>query len=393
MSPEENFSAPCTRQNDRPSGRNIGSLLNAHPNLAPSLGIIGRHEAPSQAITAAASTFDPLVTSRFALGNASILDEGRLGDRTVAIAVFTSCESPATLLLQPLCCDSVQWPENNIETVEIPIIDYTERASWIGKRAPIQQVVAPDALDEKGVLLALRYSLFTVVLQPLYHRSFPSVDGPFDTNRSKSFDANPLIEIPHYLTGGHPHADVAFNPWYQRQIAIVDSFGKWSIWDVQGRQPHKGLWNAERGPCGSLALLPGEDVQLKECEAKDNHDGWAAILWVGSVSQLLVCDRRTVALFRIDVRPPQRHNIDLNLERRSEWVLDVRRSRNYPEHIYVVTSTRIFWISIVPNDGYGDEMGSKASILLSWRHFRDIEDTSLKVTPFSLQNGKTTFIA
>ena len=388
MSSEENHSILCTRRNGPRQSRNLDSLLEAHPDLAPSFGIIGRHEAPSRTITTAVNVYDPLVASRFSLANASILDEDRLGDQTVAIAVSTPSDSPATLILQPLCCDSVEWPHDGIETVEVPIIDNAEKARWTGKGGPIQQIAAPDTLDEKGVLLALRYTLFTAILHPLYRRSFQSVDGPFDTSRPSALDGNPLIEIPHYLTGGHPHADVTFNPWYQRQIGIVDAFGNWSIWDVQGRQPHKGLWNAERGPCGSLTPLPGDDIPLKVEEAKDNHDGWAAILWAGNVNQLLVCDRRTVALFCTDIHPPQRHNIDLNLERRSEWVLDVRRSRLNPGYIFIVTSTRVFWIAIASGDGYCDETGIKASILLSWRHFRDVEDTSLKVTPFSVQNGK-----
>jgi hypothetical protein len=29
---------------------------------------------------------------------------------------------------------------------------------------------------------------------------------------------------------------VTFNPWYQRQFAIVDIRGKWSVWEITGRQ-------------------------------------------------------------------------------------------------------------------------------------------------------------
>lgn len=394
VSPGENSGTPRSltyERNDIRPARNVNSLLDAHPDLAPSCEIIGLHEAQSQAITTAVSKFDPLASSRFALANASVVDENRLGDQHIAIAAFTSSGSPASLRLLPLGCDSVEWPLGGTESVEVPITDNAESAWWTRKGGPILQVISPEALDEKEIFVAVRFSLSTAVLQPLYHRSFPRGNGLFGESSSNALDANPLVEILYHATGGFPHADVAFNPWYQRQVAIVDASGNWSIWDIQGRQSHKGHWSAERGPCGSLAPFPGDEIPLKG-EAKDNHDGWAAILWAGNVNQLLVCDRRTVALFRTDTHPPQRHSIDLQFERRSEWVLNVRRSKYNPNHVFIVTSTRVYWIAVSSDDGSSIEMEGKASILLSWRHFRDVEDTSLNLTPFLIQDGKIVLI-
>ncbi|KAI9928509.1 hypothetical protein MW887_001723 [Aspergillus wentii] len=33
-------------------------------------------------------------------------------------------------------------------------------------------------------------------------------------------------------TGGFAHADVTFNPWYQKQFAIVDERGNWGLWEI-----------------------------------------------------------------------------------------------------------------------------------------------------------------
>ncbi|KAL1957896.1 hypothetical protein VTO42DRAFT_5461 [Malbranchea cinnamomea] len=379
----DNSSLPSPKYT--PTSRNVDSLLDTHPDLAPSVQVIGQSETSSRAITEAVSQFDPLVSSRFALGNASTIDENRLGDRLVSIAVLNSSDSPTSLQLLPFDCDSLEWPPGSGNSVEVPVIDNRGGTRWTRKGTPIQQVVASDAFDEKSVFVAVRFLLSTIILQPLYHRSLASGVEPLHEEQSNVLDANPLIEISSHLTGGHPHADVTFNPWYQRQLAIVDIYGHWSIWDLQGRQPHKGYWSVGRGPCGSLASSLENDTLLKG-KPKDNYDGWAMILWVGNVHQLLVCDRRTVILFRTDTNPPKCHQVDLQFERRSEWVLDVKRSKYNPAHVFVLTSTRVLWISVASGDYFNDQEVSKATILLSWRHFRDLEDASLKLAPFFIQN-------
>ncbi|DAA73662.1 TPA_exp: Uncharacterized protein A8136_4096 [Trichophyton benhamiae CBS 112371] len=178
--------------------------------------------------------------------------------------------------------------------------------------------------------------------------------------------------------------NVPGGPVKQRQIAVIDCAGNWSVWDLQRRQQRKAGWYAERGPNGSIRLPEYE----KSSKPIDHYDGWGAILWVCTIHQLLVCDRRNVYICRMDVRPPEQEELSLGLELHSEWVLDALRSPKTPSHVFILTTLRIFWVHVPPPDGSRvsqSDNSHAASILLSWRHFRDPEDISLRLTPISVE--------
>ncbi|KAG5292773.1 RNA polymerase I-specific transcription-initiation factor [Histoplasma ohiense] len=200
-------------------------------------------------------------------------------------------------------------------------------------------------------------------------------------------DANPIISISVSATGGVPHAGITFNPWYQQQIAIVDRLGNWTVWDI-GKQRHSTYWCADRGQSGRL--YPEETPHSDESFQRDHFDGWAAILWVGNVHKLLVCDRRNIALYRIDTDPVQRHTIDVDIQRESEWILDIKRSPSNLSNIFVLTTTQVLWLHVNSDDSSSCNQGGDSrefTILLSWRHFRDPEDTSLQLAPMQVQKS------
>jgi RNA polymerase I-specific transcription initiation factor RRN6 len=254
----------------------------------------------------------------------------------------------------------------------------------------VQQIHFAETVHEKGTWFAVRFPISTRIFRPLYHSfSVDYEDGPFDHTdfRNSCLEANPLIDIPTGWTGGFPHADVAFNPWQERQVAIVDRCGNWSIWNIQGSYRRKANWQAESGPSGYLALSASE--ASLEVSERDHYDGWAAISWVGNMYRLLVCDRRSIALYRVDTEPVTVHPIDLGLKRRSEWILDIKRSQFDPSHLFVLTNTQIFWLKVISDDlvDIQSDGSHEISILLSWRHFRNMEDISLQLAPLILRNG------
>ena len=329
--------------------------------------------------------FDPLVSSRFALGHASVVEDGRVTERKIQIVVSTSNVSPASLRLFSLDSKHIIRPLDDMDSVEVPVIDYEENTLWTGNGGPIQQVALSEAVDEKSTFFAVRFALSIVILQPLYHVSCSYADDALGYGRnSNTLQVNPLLEIPNSVTGLGVYADVSFNPWYQQQIAMVDCTGNWSVWEFQCRKLHRGQGTMEPGPSGTIATHAGSNFPLKE---RDHYDGWATILWVGNVNQLLVCDRRTAVIFRTDLYPPEHHLIDLQFERQSEWILATSRSKHNSSHVFIVTSTRVFWLSVASDQQSDSQNESKATVLLSWRHFRDIEDTSITLTTTLIQNG------
>lgn len=111
--------------------------------------------------------------------------------------------------------------------------------------------------------------------------------------RSTRLTANRLVNIDVSGTGKAAHAHVDFNPWYERQFAIIDESGKWGVYDIEGRQ-HRDLrirvdLNVEEYANGSIASEDG------------TGGGWGRIVWGGDLNSVLACDRKRAGLFDIRV--------------------------------------------------------------------------------------------
>ncbi|KAF3892534.1 RNA polymerase I-specific transcription-initiation factor [Trichophyton interdigitale] len=359
-------------------------LLNLYPELTHGLSNMVLEEATSRAITRASSRFESSSHECLAFGEIEHMADDRIACQTIPIMVFSTGGQSSSLVLCP--CDSSR---NALFPSAASKIDDDQSVWWNLPGGPVKQVLSSESIQEPNKCFAARLSYSTTIFSPIYHRN----PVPVNLNDNDSYaepcllshiDPNPLVNIPCGLTGGYPHAAVTFNPWYQRQIAVIDRAGNWSVWDLQRRQQRKAGWYAERGPNGS--------IRLPECEKSskpiDPYDSWGAILWVCTIHQLLVCDRRNVYICRMDVRPPEQEELSLGLEIHSEWILDAIRSPKTPSHVFILTTLRIIWVHVPPPDNSNlsqSDNAHAASILLSWRHFRDPEDISLRLTPISME--------
>ncbi|KLJ10324.1 hypothetical protein EMPG_14305 [Blastomyces silverae] len=375
------------------TNKNEDALLKARPELAPGLSLLRRHEASSRAITAAVAKFDPQVSSLLAIGNAINLDRrGGRGDSTVPVAVLVCGDSAASIQLVELDNEGIAWPLDSDGLVRVPSLQNREKALWIGTAGPVQQICFADTVDEKSTWLAVRFLQSTIVFRPQRNKlplsvHYDDMDFLRKNLEDTRLDANPVLEIPISCTGGVPHADITFNPWYQQQIAVVDRLGNWTVWDI-GKQRQSTYWHADRGPSGRL---DSEETRHHGKRTQRGHyDGWAAISWVGNVHKLLVCDRRNIFLYRIDTDPIQHYAVDVNIQRESEWILDIKRSQSNLSSVFVLTTTQILWLHVNSDDFPSSSQrgdGQEITVLLSWRHFRDPEDTSLQLAPMLVQNS------
>ncbi|KAF4154502.1 hypothetical protein CNMCM6936_007135 [Aspergillus lentulus] len=252
------------------------------------------------------------------------------------------------------------------------MIGDAECTEWSAGGAPVRQICFARTVEEKPTWAAARFPHSTIVFRPLYRRKPVSVhiyqDGdrvaPSHTQSSR-LDANPLIEISHSQTGGYAHADVTFNPWYQKQLAIVDERGNWSVWEMSGSLPWLDLGHSQK------------------INGSPRHDGWAVIEWVGDVNSFIVSDRRCPILYRTEGNETLPFAIELELKRKSEWVLDVKRSACNVSQVFILTTSRIFWLdvsSVLTADSQNDASRPSLLPILSWRHFRDSEDTTLRLS-------------
>ncbi|OJZ87936.1 hypothetical protein ASPFODRAFT_58814 [Aspergillus luchuensis CBS 106.47] len=371
------------------STENKGFLPRTYPQLAACWPLVD-NETVSHAITGC-DICDPSISTLFDVGYAVDLENSDSGSRVIPIAVIASGECGNTISFRKIEDDVVELRRKTTSWARVPAIGQTETVEWSAGGAPVRQICFARTVEDNATWMAARLPRSTTIFRPQYHRTPVPViglhgsDHQFPDRSIKSrLDANPLVEIPIQRTGGFAHADVTFNPWYQKQLAIVDERGHWSVWELSGRhRRNKGNWTAVSVNSGSLPWLDLGDGQ--DIDDHPRHDGWAAIEWVGDVNSFVVSDRRCPMLYRMESGDVFPYTIELGLKRRSEWILDIKRSSANVSHVFILTTTRIFWLDLTscPEPSSATDKDSRPPLLprLSWRHFRDPEDTTLRLTP------------
>ncbi|KAL1967509.1 hypothetical protein VTN77DRAFT_3024 [Rasamsonia byssochlamydoides] len=366
-----------------------GSFLKAHPEFTASPSIEHTEEL-SGIITTITETCDPQVSALLDFGYAVDLEHDRAG-RVVPIAVVASGENGNILTLLRIEDELVDWGQEEGRRIRVPSIGNVETAKWAGSAAPIRQIRFSQTVEGPAGWMAVRFPLSTIIFRPLLHRDRVPIkhfDGvchtPIVPVHNSRLDPNPVVEIPTSKTGGFAHVDVTFNPWYQKQFAVIDERGKWSIWNISGRQKRLGSEFAECVQSGSIPW-PEHD-ENEDIGNKPQYDGWGAIEWVGSVNKLIVCTRRCMVLYVMESGTLLTYPVELGLRRKSEWILDIKRSTSQMSRLFILTTSRLFCLDVdssLVSDGDGY---TKSSLVpqLSWQHFRDPEDITLRLASLSV---------
>lgn len=359
----------------------------AHPDLAASWSSV-RQEPLSKAIATATEKFDPESSSLFDIGYA--VDKRRYDKRLppihIAVAVTGECRN--TISFQTIEDDNLELTSPTHSAMRAPSITGTEKSQWSKCGAPIRQVQFARLIDEDPVFMAARLVMTTSIFRPLYHLNPVPMRIPNDAPMGPStgpqrsrLDANQILEITIAQTGGFTHADVTFNPWYQQQFSIVDIKGNWTVWEMeQVKNSGQSVWSAKIVKSGSL---PSSDASFKR---HPHLDGWASIEWVHDVGTIIVANRRNVMIYAFMDDQITPRTVELGMVRKSEWVLDVQRNPRNLSQFFVLTTTRILWfdIGIVPTEnGAGSSLYPRASR----RHFRDPNDTTLRLCDIVLYQG------
>ncbi|PYH95879.1 hypothetical protein BO71DRAFT_350536 [Aspergillus ellipticus CBS 707.79] len=367
---------------------NKSVLPSVYPELA-ACWPLANNETLSHTITTTSEICDPLISSLFDIGYAVDLENNDSGNRVVPIAAVASGECGNKICFRKFEEDTVEIQQRTATWMRVPAVGQTESTDWSAGGAPVRQICFARTVEEKATWMAARLPNTTTIFRPVYHRKpvpmFLSHDNDrisLNSPRRSRLDANPLVEISNMQTGGFAHADVTFNPWYQKQFAIVDERGNWSIWELSGRHRRsKGNWTAARVKSGSLPWLDVGDSQ--DDDDHPRHDGWAVIEWVGDVNRFIVSDRRCPMLYRIVSGQVWSYSIELGLKRESEWILDVKRSACDMSHVFILTTTRIFWLDVSSISNLTNMTDNDSRSLyprMCWRHFRDPEDITLRLT-------------
>lgn len=330
--------------------------------------------------------------SLLAFGHAQ--DIGRVSGfrRPQILAVPTGAGGHILRLIKPRI-ETRGWGKRSGAKLSILNLEPLETGHWAGTGGTIRQIVFADGEDERQCWLATRQESVTTIFRPMYGKIHkPSVSS---SEQSILFapsliNANPVAALTIRRTGSTSHADCTFNPWFPRQFAVIDSRGYWSIWELE-KLHSKGA---------PEILIPRNSGSIYDDIVKDelddspkelgHADGWCRVLWICSMSTIVVCNRRHIAVFDLAEKKTTFGQVDIFPLGNTDWIVDVKRSLIDSSNFFVLTTSRIFWLEVVPApDRVEDQpvLGS-VKILLSYVHFLSSDDETLKLTPLKSNTGK-----
>ena len=360
--------------------RTITELIQEHPELAPAAFLLSDLAQTSEAVNEVTAKHDPTVSELLAFGEAVDITRGRGRHRKAPIVAVAAGELVKLVRLTPA---QLVWEDSSDAHLDCMTARGGEEGFWMGNGSRVQQLVFAEAEGRASPWLAVRYHGAISILRPLL---LP------DTGIAASHDGGTLplsrLDANHTLTlaeqNGVPFSDVCFNPWNNQQFATINQEGCWTIWDIEVSVNPK-----EKGH--------GTVIQRSQGHITDSHkegpasssviaDGWNRVLWVGAENSVAVASRRSLTVFDIGNPLKMLYAIDIDQGKEGDWLLDIKQCSLDAGSLFVVTSSRILWIRAPSADDYhkSKEVKPGASILLSWDHFRDREDISLRLNIFGV---------
>lgn len=356
----------------------------------PLLPVLARQ---SEIVDQFASAHDPSKSDLLAFGKAVDKTERSSREKYIPIAALSGGASGELLRLALLTSEDIGLRDNWDGKIRRLTTAGGCQGWWPGNGSPVQQLCFAKTKNTRKQWLGVRYHGATSILCPLL-KPTPSprrgTDHPTSRHQPSEIAANHITTISIQRTGGSDHADISFNPWNHRQFAIVDQEGVWGIWILEKQVYRNDLWTTRAGLSGHVSETfeagPERGVSRQKTDTKHSKRtskyGWGAILWAGDGNTLVVANRRILSVYHISETLQRLKVPDLFLSETADWILDVRSSPLDDNHIFLTTSSRIFWLRVLPlnkNNDYPDaEPG--ISILLSWNHFRDRADSSVRMS-------------
>lgn len=389
-------------------------LLKSHPETLfgnPDLASFLPREIRSLKATPGAP---PPVSPLLALGEISDLsnDTSIVGQPAAA---FAAGEGGHILQILPLAQEERSWDDESL-AIRLSTAGPTEPGQWIDDGTPISKIkfaVDPRRHDQIRWILVQKVGS-TTVLEPEVRKTPPKGGhlGGLGPRGTLQISTNPLFTISADQTGGGSQSDVSFNPASDGappQLAIINTAGYWSIWDVTGnRASRPKLLRPVLRACGSIdsGLTPVLPL-ASHGNHSDHRVSWISRSERGSSAwsrpsglfdesrdaakvegdlgrkpkvltrsgDILVCNDTSVRVFDI---AEEKFQAGLNVARlgKAERVLDVQMCPFDHSKAFVLTTTTLFWISNEP----AGTAGIRLAVVISSPHHKKPNDGTLRLS-------------
>jgi RNA polymerase I-specific transcription-initiation factor len=233
------------------------------------------------------------------------------------------------------------------------------------------------------LLLGIRKATSIVVLRPIWSWNsqeatlLPASDH---SSVAMSLRWHRVLVLPISRTGGHPNSHLAFDGTNDGRLAIIDTQGSWSIWELSGKASRSArvLHKAHLKASGQL---PADQSRAKY------YDGWHRVCWlhddVTAQTVLLVCNRGFAEAYNL--KGESLGQVDLRLGRRTAGnsVLDVQPCAIQKRACIFLTSTRILVMRLEDK-----ESQEPLELICSWSHYRGAGDLTLRMAMADLDDDR-----
>lgn len=375
-------------RNFRPDSGPVRRLVRSDPDIQPALTLLAPLLRASNAVSASLIEDNPAQGELLAQGRIAYDYHGR-PDPRVQVVALPGGPAGADLRILEIRKERRGWGDDRSIWLETADMKRGDTGWWIGDGAPILQISFAQLIEPRSAFLAVRFPMAVYIFRPLV-RSKPTPPGNFRPGcryPPSKIDANVIYKLPIEQTGGTAHSDVTFNPWYQWQFAVIDQKGCWSIFELKGITIGKSAYTISTCASGNNTIQETDNGQ--EDLFAPEEDGWGRILWVGDPNTIVTCNRRRISIWETKDKPRRRTCPDLSQSRSTDWILDIQRSHVRPDHFFVLTSTQLTWYRVLSSIEREENDSPPGAIrLMSWKHFRDGNDTTLRISLVDHESGK-----
>ncbi len=344
-----------------------------------------------------------------------------------------------------------KWGWSETGNVSVKLFNVTPAAEdeghWCSNGLAINQIkFSPSSHDPSAARWLLVQTVAeTIVFEARLHNvPVRNSQCACDSGRTRHsyMSVEPIIRIHERETGGKSHCDVALNPSEDgkpAQLAIVDVEGHWSVWNLDGSG--QGLKNSSGailqvqgnvldvlmpnpqaaaveglGHLHRIAWLPPfpstvhEQMATESARDKGKHTPKRKRTTVSRSNTLLLCNATSVKAVDIDDNNSSSmllRTFHITHSNAMEVVLDLHVSPLNTSHVFILTTTTLFWFDLSSQEPTAAAGGSRQApagprtnarqplVLLSCPHLMDPAERTAKLylAPLKSRKGADTIVA
>jgi len=197
-------------------------------------------------------------------------------------------------------------------------------------------------------------------------------------------------------TSRKSYVDVTFNPLYNRQVATIDQRGGWCVWEIEARHGKHRTPKlvAVDGKLANVLTDYDPDPSLR-IPNYTYDDGWHKVLWVRDLKTIVVCSRTHLAVFDFQKQIMRLDNTGFMVAKGLEIIRDIRRSSQRLDHIFVLTSSKVYWLEVpaLNHSGHNASAMGSIKVLQSYPHFRNVNDEWLQLATIQDEHSMCSHVA